>query len=74
MEFENLYSIISNYKHEFIEMKAEFLGIFSMAKEAHPLGSLSFSEGAHSNVFLPLPIVLTACIHNSIPNQSLKIP
>ncbi len=74
MNLDHRYSIISNDKHAFIEMKEEFIQVVMIAKEAHSLGSLSISESAHSNVFLPLPIVLTACIYDSIPNQSLKIP
>ncbi len=44
---------------KYVEMEEEFIGIVSFAKEVHSLGSLSISEGAHSNVFLPYVIDLT---------------
>ncbi len=45
----NLNIVMTNQtKHEFIEMKEKFIQVVMLAKEAHSLGSLSITEGAHA--------------------------
>ena len=61
----NHHSLRLNDTLKDIGMKEEFFGIVSYAKEAHSLGSLSISEGAHSIAFLPYIIDLT--ILNAMP-------